>query len=590
MSSGVKVSSAQIKIEGDEKSLIKKYSEIIAQSSENGSKLILFPEYTNVAPGPGITREAMYKFATDFPGTFSEALSSAARKHDIYVAANLTIKGKKYPELFNQTILFSPEGRMTGYHQKMHLIVDEWDVFEKGQKNFEVYPTDVGRIGMYICMDGVTPESSRVLALNKAQILLNSVCTPAFEEMEYIVPARAIENMVWVISSHRVGKIGGEDPNWSTKSWVGGSMIVSPRGEILAKASLDKEEIIYATIQPEEADNKMLGQDNNLFQDRRSDLYNLLSKPTSDLPLSNSNSFTYLPQNTVKIGCIQVNSLNGPHKALARSLELSKEVATSGAQVIVLPELFLFDPLEIKNHLDDSVKTSLEALREFQMFCSSYKTLATLSLVESQGSNFYSTVYLVGSNGAVLSKYRQIHLWGDERAWAKPGDTFCVAKTDYGSFGLMLGYDNFFPEMARTLAFMGADAILLPTCWKLSVEPEFLIKERASENHLCIAVANRNDSPVMRGSMIIPVRTPFQSAGNLGSPHFVPGTMIEFLKSGGEMKHGEEGYVVKDVNLELARSKVVAHKTDLVKDRRYEFYGDLSSATEFTEAKLITSA
>ena len=100
---------------------------------------------------------------------------------------------------------------------------------------------------MCICLDMGFPETARVLALNGAEIiafLTNVVALPAGEfTFDHLLRTRALENHVWIVGADRIG-VERDVP------FAGRSQIIDPYGGVMVEASRDKEEIVYADIQP----------------------------------------------------------------------------------------------------------------------------------------------------------------------------------------------------------------------------------------------------------------------------------------------------------------------------------------------------
>ncbi len=86
------------------------------------------------------------------------------------------------------------------------------------------------------------------------------------------------------------------------------------------------------------------------------------------------------------------------------------------------------------------------------------------SLYERDGDRIYNTAIVISPEGEIVAKYRKIFPWLPFEAETTPGDSFCVFDIpDVGRFGVSICYDMWFPEMVRTLAWMGAEVILHPT-------------------------------------------------------------------------------------------------------------------------------
>ena len=170
--------------------------------------------------------------------------------------------------LFNAAVLVRPDGSRDVY-RKVHLFLDEKSLFTPGDLGFPVFAACGTRVGLMICFDWIFPELARSLALQGAQIL----CHPANLVLAWCQKAmviRSVENRVFSILCNRVGS---EERNGVSLTFTGGSEIVHPRGEILASASADAEELIWAVIDPTDADEKMITSTNHVLNDRRPEFY-----------------------------------------------------------------------------------------------------------------------------------------------------------------------------------------------------------------------------------------------------------------------------------------------------------------------------
>jgi predicted amidohydrolase len=549
--------SIQMWVVKDEEENLKRCLEKLDEAADKGASLIVFPESVNTS-GPYESRQEAFDRALAIPGRFTEEICKKAAARAVHVAINLNEKAES-PGVYHTTILISSAGEILGKYRKHLLWAHEYDHFVPDRAGFPVFETELGRIGMYVCADGLIPETTRCLALNRAQVLVNMLASKGPDESWLHVPARSSENRTFVISANQVGQPGEVRPK------VGGGLILSPKGEVIAKASEVEEDIVYGTISPEEADEKSCGEQNDLFFDRRPDLYRILSEETEKLPLLQDANNAREESRIVKVAALQVDWKPDPAHALERALEIAEDAASKGAKILVLPELFLFDRASLNERLDEAVKDSREALDQFKKLAQAHSAYVALNLVEKEGESFFNSTFLLDEQGELCGTYRKTHLWGSEKEWAQPGDALQVFSTSYGTLGIMTGYEVLFPEIARVLTCMGAGLILHSCTWELDYDPLLTVRIRSAENHIHIISANRPDSPAQRGSMITTVH-PYPS-----QPHWkvrYPG--VE------EAPAGFDFHVLGDIDMNAPRQKTIAVHTDLIRNRYPELYEILS--------------
>jgi len=170
--------------------------------------------------------------------------------------------------LFNSAAFVSPDRRVHVY-RKLHLFLNEKDWFLPGNRTPEVFEFRGARLGIMVCFDWIFPETARCLALKGAHI----ICHPANLVMPYCQAAmitRSLENRVFSITANRIGE---EKRDGYHNRFTGQSQIVNPQGDILFRASNNKEEVGVADIKYEESDEKAVNLKNNLWDDRRPELY-----------------------------------------------------------------------------------------------------------------------------------------------------------------------------------------------------------------------------------------------------------------------------------------------------------------------------
>jgi predicted amidohydrolase len=253
----------------DPEANIKKLRKMItAENSEYD--LLVLPELSNsgyLFSDIGEVRNC----AEEIPvGPFCTMLSELAAQKEVHFVAGICEKDGT--EFFNSSILVRPDGFINTY-RKTHLFNEEKKWFSPGDSGFEVH-TITGKfgeakIGMMICFDWIFPESARTLALRGAQI----VCHPSNLVLSYCQNAmftRAVENRVFTVTANRIGK---EQNSGKELFFTGESVIVDTKGNYLARAGKDEECIVITEIDPRLANDKEVTPLNNIFSDRRPDMY-----------------------------------------------------------------------------------------------------------------------------------------------------------------------------------------------------------------------------------------------------------------------------------------------------------------------------
>ncbi len=214
------------------------------------------------------SRDEARSLAQDPGGGEFDRLATLARERNATVVIGFAERSGD--TVYNSSLLLAPEGSLAVY-RKIHLFSDEKRIFEPGDRPPAIVEVTGARLGMMICFDWIFPETARTLALLGADI----VCHPANLVLAYCQDAmvtRCIENRVFAITANRAGT---EDRAGQCLTFTGQSEIVSPGGEILAKAAPDSEEVIIAEIDPSQARVKTVTPVNDVLADRRPGLYRL---------------------------------------------------------------------------------------------------------------------------------------------------------------------------------------------------------------------------------------------------------------------------------------------------------------------------
>jgi len=167
-------------------------------------------------------------------------------------------------KLYNTAVLIGPDG-VIGKYRKLHLFMNEKDIFEAGNLGFPVFDIGICKIGIQICFDYLFPEAWRILALKGAQL----ICHPSNFITPYpqkVIPAHAVINRFFIITCNRIGV--EKDLNFT-----GESFIINPDGDFICKASFSNEDVIISDLDIKLADNKMINKRNHVFGDRFPEQY-----------------------------------------------------------------------------------------------------------------------------------------------------------------------------------------------------------------------------------------------------------------------------------------------------------------------------
>lgn len=203
--------------------------------------------------------------------TFFSAIAASNRA--IVIAGMAEVSGVS---LFNSVYVFRPEGGEPLVYRKSHLFYKESMVFEPGDTGFPVVRDqrlDVS-IGIMLCYDWRFPEAARCLALEGADIIAcpSNLVTDAWRK---VMPARAIENKVFVAVANRAGT---EVKEGETLLFKGHSALYDPWGEAVLQAGPEGDCVLVASIDPSLSRDKRFNDRNDIFLDRRPDLYRRLDR------------------------------------------------------------------------------------------------------------------------------------------------------------------------------------------------------------------------------------------------------------------------------------------------------------------------
>jgi predicted amidohydrolase len=167
-------------------------------------------------------------------------------------------------QLFNSAAVYG-DGRLIAVYRKAHLFANEVTFFQPGNAKPPVFEFNGHKFGVMICFDWFFPEMARSLALRGAQIILHP-SNLVLPWCQRAMLTRSIENRVFTATANRTGV--DRDLSFS-----GLSQVTSPRGELLVQADGLSTGVVFADVDLNEADNKRVTRQNDLFACRRPELY-----------------------------------------------------------------------------------------------------------------------------------------------------------------------------------------------------------------------------------------------------------------------------------------------------------------------------
>jgi predicted amidohydrolase len=247
-------------------------------------------------------------------------------------------------------------------------------------------------------------------------------------------------------------------------------------------------------------------------------------------------------------------------------LQAVTELEGVKADLIVMPELFntgyQFISRSEAFELAEEVPSG-RTCRALTDLALSKNMHLVFGIAERDGERLFNSAAVIGPEG-FIGRYRKSHLFYEEKYFFEPGDTgFKVFDTGTARLGVMICFDWWFPEAARTLALMGADIICHPANLVLYGCHRAMVT-RSLENGVFSATANRTGSEARGGKDPLVFTGESQILDNRGN----------LLTS---MQKDNTGTVVVDIDISRARDKSITALNDRFKDRRPELYSAITS-------------
>lgn len=189
------------------------------------------------------------------------------------------------------------------------------------------------------------------------------------------------------------------------------------------------------------------------------------------------------PLNKVKVGLIQLHCTENPLQNFEQTVEKIREAAAKGAQIICLPELFrslYFCNIEDHDNFKLAEPIPGPSTQRLCQLAAELKVVIIASLFEKRAEGLYhNTTAVIDADGTYLGKYRKMHIPDDpgyyEKFYFTPGDLgYKVFSTQFAKVGVLICWDQWYPEAARITALQGAEILFYPTAigWAASQDAE----------------------------------------------------------------------------------------------------------------------
>jgi N-carbamoylputrescine amidase len=277
----------------------------------------------------------------------------------------------------------------------------------------------------------------------------------------------------------------------------------------------------------------------------------------------------------VKIGIVQMSCSNSKEENLAKAIAKVKEAAMKGAQVVCLQELFTslyfcdtedYEHFKLAESIPGPTSDKLSALAK------ELGVVIIASLFEKRTQGIYhNTTAVLDADGIYLGKYRKMHIPDDpsfyEKFYFTPGDLgYKVFKTKFGTLGVLICWDQWYPEAARITSLMGAEVLFYPTAigWATSQD-----EATNTEQYNAWQTIQRSHA-VANGIHIVSVnRVGFEQNGAM---KFWGGSFVANPLGGVLYEASHEAEEVNVLEIDLAKTDSVRVHWPFMRDRRIDSY------------------
>lgn len=469
----------------------------VAEAVRQGAQLVVLPECMNSGYLYDSKSHA-WDLSESIEGPYCQALATLSRKHSIHLGAGLTERGDD-GHIYNSAVLFDPQGTLIGHYRKQFLPAQDQRWFSVGNLGNPVIETTLGTIGLLVCFDGRIPEVARCLAAQGAEIILDMANFFVMGQADMFVPARAMENGVWILAATKAGVE-------RSIYYPGGSMIVAPDGEVKARVANDTHGVAVADLVIDANEPPCWADGTPKWAGRQTHAYGILEQPFDATPLAQQLGQSIDPEaSCVKVAAVQAHSdqQHGSYEAI----EAARHAALLGIKLLVMP-LHMGCPSASPTQTQAAqlATDTADLVARMQQLCAEHGCYSVLPTIEQTSRGYWPCALLIGPRGVIGQQY-QIHLSAADKAWTTElaiAPEFVVFDSPIGRIGMLLGPDGLYPESTRALTLMGAEIIVWSAAWQHADERRLMAVTKAVDNRVYLVCANRQDALYAGGSFVIP--------------------------------------------------------------------------------------
>ena len=265
-SSTVRVALTQMACGPDPKRNVARQLALVAKAAKSGADIVCTQELFASQYFCQAEDHRFFRLAERIPGPTTEALAKLAKRHKVVVIGSL-FERRAAGLYHNTAVVIDADGSLLGIYRKMHIPDDplyyEKFYFTPGATGFRAWATKRGRLGVLVCWDQWFPEGARLTAMQGAEVLFYPTAIgwhpgekkaygrQQHDAWELVQRAHAVANGCYVCAPNRIGheRVAGADGrpvNPAGIEFWGQSFVAGPDGQLVARASVDREEVLLA--------------------------------------------------------------------------------------------------------------------------------------------------------------------------------------------------------------------------------------------------------------------------------------------------------------------------------------------------------